>query len=336
MKNILKFLLYYLLVYLGTLIVLTFIYIQYISCTHIVIGSTFPFSYQLLIYAVFKALPLVTILTPFILTVYKVRHKGFAVSSALTYSIVCLLSFLVFLPCIEAGRDIAYKRINTVNFETNLNDNIAISGGYFRKVGDKTYYFIDDSYMNYSHVVELHDAKDASMRPEDYLLSVDLSSEFAKSTYPFRDTSLKEILGNTVYNALEVLDILLFSVTIAHSNGVIPWLFFITLGLALASCYGFVRFSSWSMMNYLFVISNTIYIILFNCFYYTQYFSPIRVMLEELIFGEGATRFRYFYNHRVDLPLCLINIITASLILAAGIIVSKIRKVRDNEDDLDL
>lgn len=346
MKNVLKSFFYYVIVFAILVFVVTFVYVQYLCCTHLVAGSSFPVTKALVGYSLSKSLPLVIYICPLILIIFKIRHPKVApVRTFIAYVVLMAVTWLLALPASLLFGQKLVKRLNVNEFELNFNDNIELSGKYFRKLEHNIYYFIDNSQHNRSHVVELYNDGNARVRygyskptadqirfPREQNINVSMASFFAAEAEPFRDTYLKEVLDTSTKGVLDYAEIALFSAQKSFFTGPRAWVVFLSVAVALCSVWGYTRLSSWRLVNYLMCVATSAMIFVYNCAYYTRPLRPLREALHKVVFGVGLAqgevpkRFPYFFNNSIDLPLAVCNLSMALLIVFAGVAVFFIKK----------
>ena len=136
MKKRIDFILYYLCILIAGCFCATFVYVQYIGCTHFVAGNMFHPAKEIVLAAFFQSVPLVLLCVPLLLTVYK----------------MCAFSWGILYPLAETG-----KKSACGNGSILLNTGeISLSGGYFRKSAEAVYYFTDESENKTADVMLLH------------------------------------------------------------------------------------------------------------------------------------------------------------------------------------
>lgn len=351
MKNVLKSLFYYIIVFFILIAVVTFVYVQYLCCTHLVAGSSFPVTKSLIGYSLSKSVPLIVFISPLILIVFKIRHpKVSPVLTFVTYLILMAATWLLALPAALKFRQSLVKRLDVSKFELNYNDNIDISGRYFRRLEHNIYYFIDTSAHNRSHVIELYNDGNARVRygysrptadqiryPREQNINVSMASFFAAEAEPFRDTYLKKVLDTSITSVLDYAEIALFTAQKSYYTSIRAWVAFLSVAVALCSVWAYTRLSSWRLVNYLMCVATSALICFFNCAYFTKLFRPLRELLHKVVFGVGLSggevpaRFTYFFDNSIDLPLAFCNVATGLLIICAGVAVFFIRRKKEGK-----
>lgn len=345
MRERIKFILYYAVMGVFLSIFFTFVYVQYLSCTHIVAGRHFDSSIDIIIYSFLKSVPMTFIFSQLILIIYRVRHDENPVSSFVIFCILSVITWVVLFPIAENYRNRLTRKLNTESFDISYNDNIPLSGGYFRKTEHNIFYFTKDSEKDFAHVIELFNDGHAPLLtgeipptpeqlryPRERMLRVGPGSFYTLEVWPFRDTHMKEILDSSIYTLMDYAEILLFSAVRCWNTSLLGWAAFLSLAFALGTVYAYSKLSSWRLINYLSVITTYGAIIALNCFYFTPLLKNLRDYCIKVVFGVNgfgnAKHFLYFWNNGVDLSICFINILVGLVILLLAFIAKCIRQSR--------
>ncbi|MBQ1949281.1 MAG: hypothetical protein II367_03885 [Treponema sp.] len=315
MRKPVALILYYLTVTMLNLAVGIFFFTQYFNSITLVAGKSIDFSAEVIAYGLFESLPLVFILVPMFVTFYKIRHLGSPVSSCITYCALMLVTWFCFFPLTEVLQKNVYSMLTPIE---NLESKSDLSGGYFRNINGKLYYFVSDSKNNVADVFKLFD----SARPNSYadrdFIQIGNLSRFSDSAGEFHDPIIKESSPEIPFKISEIAATLKSSARNAWDNGLIAWLCFCSLGFALTSLYSFVRISSWKLVNFYWVSFFTSIVLWFNYFYFQPEFSLVRKALFNLFHESG--RLSFFLVRDISLPLTCINLIFALIMTSIGII----------------
>lgn len=324
MTKRIDFIVYYAGVLLAGCVCATFMYIQYIGCTHFVAGHIFRLEKTMLLYAFFQSLPVVLIFMPLLMTVYKIRHLSHPVWSVLAFVGMCVLSWGVLYPLAEIGKNAVLTE--TVRSRL-LPDSIPVSEGYFRTSEQNVYYFISDSDGGTASVLKLSDAAETDFRGADGTLDVSADSGFYADAAPFREPCVKESLSDFPRETVRLLSGILTAAACAWQDGLVSWVFFCSLCVALASSYSYIKMSSWRLVNYLAVLLTNGAVLVFNGLYYSG-FGGIRSSLNDFLYGGGHGRLTFFSSRNIDMPLFVINILFAALVVAAALIITAVAERR--------
>ena len=98
MKKALEMVINFFAILTAGLIIGTFVYIQYLICINLIAGTHVELSKHILFYAFFESSPVVFLLMIPCLIIYKIRHLTNPVATAITFVILSLTTWLVFLP----------------------------------------------------------------------------------------------------------------------------------------------------------------------------------------------------------------------------------------------
>lgn len=348
----LKFFLYYILTCGLLLLIITFVYAQYLSSTHAVVGSSAgTVTTALVVYAFFKATPIVLCFAPLALIIFRLRHDEAHLISILFFIILVAINFLILLPITERTYEKLIRRIDITDFEIGYNDNIPLTGGFFRTTDHCIYYFLGEERNGRAKVIELyndghervrygyrHLTADQIRYPRFLWVAVGSDSFYILEASPFRDIIFKESLelshsekntvsesimrhlNPTLYAVMDFFEIPLFSMRKLHALGPRGWLVFLSFAFSLSAVYAWTKLSSFRFINFLNCMLVYFIIFWFNGFYFTKLFSPIRVWLER--------KFNHFpFVHSLiftDLsaPLFFINIAVGLFIIIFGVIMT--------------
>lgn len=342
MNNIARLIVYYILMAVLLTVIVTGVYAQYLSSTHIVAGKIFCASRSLVVYSLLKAVTLVTLFMPLVAIIFTIRHTSTA-TFFVAIIISCVTSFLL-LPVTQIIRNRTARVLSNDigSFDINYNDLIPVSGGYFRKTQHNIYYFIDESAHDHAHVIEVFNDGRARVRygyraptadqtryPRELYLNVAGDSFYASEAYPFRDTFLKEVLDSQISNLFDFTEIVLFSTQKAFNSGVLAWVAFLSFPLCMLATLSFVAASSWKFINFLSCVVTYIAIFALNSIYYMKSFNNVRGVLTNAL-GRGIRNIPLHLNiANIDLTLYAINFVLGCAIILVGVIGTRHRIARD-------
>ena len=253
---------YIMLLIFGTLIGFI-IYLQYFGSISLVAGRTISLSRNIIIFGIFKTLPIIYLLLPFGLMLYKIRHKSRPVLTAFTYTALCLFTWLLLYPFTLRIQE---KLSSNLTPDTILKDQLPLSKNYFRTQNGNIYYFISDEQDGYADVITVHNEKNSESHPIPEKLDISNTSDFYINTQPFRDPLIKDTITDIPFSVIKILDSIKSQAINAKSNGYISWLAFASLGFALCGLYAFIKMSSWHLINAFTILALSSAIIFFNYF----------------------------------------------------------------------
>ena len=288
------------------------------SSLSMVAGKGVFFSKGLVIYTLFDGIPVVLLLVGIVLSVYKVRHGADPVGSAIVYSVLCAVTWIVLMPLSFETRKFAYEEKSRED-----DQELELSGGYFRESDGKLYYFLQDAQDQKADVLVLNDVNSKMEFGKEMILDVSSASSFAADAKPFKDPLIKDTMADPPEVVTNVFVAIRNQAASAWNCGIWSWLFFCGFGFAICACYGLVHSSSWRLVNILLIFSYSTFVMWFNNFYYSSSFSVARKFLGELMLGENYCRGKFFVDNCVELPLFIFNLIIGAVALIVGILLSK-------------
>ena len=288
------------------------------SSLSMVAGKGVFFSKGLVIYTLFDGIPVVLLLIGIVLSVYKVRHGADPVGSAIVYSALCAVTWIVLMPLSFEARKFAYEEKSRED-----DQELELSGGYFRESDGKLYYFLQDAQDQKADVLVLNDVNSKMEFGKEMILDVSSASSFAADAKPFKDPLIKDTMADRPEVVTNVFVAIRNRAASAWNCGIWSWLFFCGFGFAICACYGLVHSSSWRLVNILLIFSYSTFVMWFNNFYYSSSFSGARKFLGELMLGENYCRGKFFVDNCVELPLFIFNLIIGAVALIVGILLSK-------------
>ncbi len=323
MRKSFEMVLHFILILTAALIVGVLVYIQYVAAENLVAGCSVDFPKKLFLYGFFKNAPTVLLLMIPLMLIYKVRHLANPGLTTLTYIFLCLTVWFVLLPLTQIGEQAIFGRE-----KISLSKENALTGGYFRKINDKYFYFIQDenSETATAQVLELFDEWNPDRFGDKANISVGKTSAFATAARPFRDTLIKQNLQSVSHRIMKMISLYNRSVVRSWENGYISWLCFCSLGFLLASTYSMIAVSTWRMINITYIVIVQTGAIIVNTFYFFDSFFATRLFLNKLFYGEDFSRFQYFQNRLIQLPLVAMNLAFGMLVIIAGSILTAARR----------
>lgn len=322
MRKVISLILDYFLTLVVSFAIGMFICIQYFDSINLVAGERFFVSKETVVLGVFYTLPVMFLLLPFALMLYKIRHKDNPALSLAVFAALSLLNWFIFYPVTLKFQTIAEKKFseskNTDFFKLN-----ELSSGYFRHSAGKLYFFNKQTEENSADVILLDDSSAPLDFAKEEKIDVSVSSEFYRDSSPFRDPLTKETMKDIPYQIINIFHSIKFQAIRAWNYGFISWLCFCSLGFALCSLYSLIKFSSWRMVNALTALIFTGTAIWFNDFYFSTTCGGMRNFLQSFFYEGGKLNF--FIDKGIEFPLMLINLLFGLIFTVIGIVIAIFR-----------
>lgn len=324
MRKVITLILDYFLILVIGFIIGMFIFLQYYDSISLVAGTKVTLSREIVLYGVFSTLPVLFILAPFGMMLYKIRHRSNPKSTFATYCLLCLVNWFLFYPLSLMFQNQMSKDMSSENIN-NQND---LSAEYFRKSCGKLYYFSHKSKDGIADVVLVEDPLDVNSFASEVEVNVDGNSDFAKDSYPFHDPLIKESMNDIPYLIINLFRSIKVQAIHAWNYGIIAWLCFCSFGFALGSFYSLLKFSSWRLVNAFLMLFFTSVVIWFNDFYFSVYNEEPRNFLRSLFYDSGKLNF--FVDRGIEFPLMLINLLVALVFVVSGIMLTILRNQEED------
>lgn len=321
MRKIISLILDYFCTLLVGFAVGMFIFVQYSDSVSLVAGERFFISKEMIVSGFFSVLPIIFLLLPLALILYKIRHKSNPVSSFITFILLSLANWFAFFPITLKIQTQFEKNLFEKNYVAKQND---LTKGYFRQAGGKLYYFNNNSESDSADVLMIEDTSEPATFASEKNIDISKNSEFAKAANPFRDSLTKETMTNIPYPIINVFSSIKLQAMRAWNYGFFSWICFCSLGFALCSLYSLIRFSSWRMINALGALVLSGIVIWFNDFYFSAANNSVRNFFQSLFYEGG--HFNFFIEKGIEFPLFLINMLFWLIFTTIGIIIAILHK----------
>ena len=317
MKKALKLAVIYLLfLFLGTVFG-TLLYSLYLNLLNFIAGQEISFfSDNELFDSFFYVLFCMLFFMPALISYYRIRHPG-GILQFLVYVVLCLITWLVLVPCTSTLQDWCRKRF-VVATETQY-----LTPNYFRHVDNTVYYFTKDFETQDGMVAEAP-AVVISTTEEgvvEYRTVKNYDNlEVNRKAVPYREIQLKHIFGSESNPIPVDFKIIIKNSTAAYKGGLRTLLTLLSFVLLLSSVYALTNFFDWRLLNAVILFIATACILCLNSVYYLPEYSSIISKLTSNGF------FRSF-GKIVDQPLLFIcNCVLALIFISAGVIKIAVRK----------
>ena len=161
MRKPIALILDYLTVTLLCIVAGIFFFTQYFNSLTLVAGKNIDFSADIIAYGLFETLPLIFLFIAMFVIFYKIRHLSSPVSSLITFSVLMAVTWFCFFPFTLVLKEKVYSMLTPLETLENKNE---LSGGYFRTIDGKIYYFVTDTKDDIADVFKLFD----NGRPNSY------------------------------------------------------------------------------------------------------------------------------------------------------------------------
>ena len=318
MKKALKLALIYLLMLILGTVLGTLLYSLYLNLLSFVAGCEITFFtddelFRSLFYVMFCTELLILPLISY----YRIRHPG-GVLQLIVYIVLCLLTWIVVIPCSFTLRDFCTTRFTSTNTREYLSPN------YFRKVDDTVYYFTTEFNTPVQGripeasaiVIDTSEDGDVAFKTVGDFPGLSLNKE----ALPFREIQLKKIFGEDENPVPVDFKILNSKINAAYKGGLAHWLTLLSFVLLLCSVYGITNFFDWRLLNTVILFITTALILCLNSMYFTPQFDSLKARIMDNSF------FRFLGGIVSEPILVIINIFFTLIFIVTGIIRFAVRK----------
>lgn len=239
MKNSLLLVVVFGLSFLGLTLFGSLVFVSYINTCSIVVGVEPELKFaDVFFYVLIFIIPFVVTCGCLFMVFYIIRHPNQPWTTYVTYFLICLLVWLVIIPCIgKLGHNV--KKENTVK---------PLSSGYFRYEDNGLYYYTDNSTL-YINSDKSFLRGSANLDNRKLLGAVKI-----RVNDPIIADSLK--VHPFVCDVADT--ILMYGITARKFalSGYVKYLVFFTMGVALISLVLLAKVSAWPLLNVGLVLLN--------------------------------------------------------------------------------
>ena len=246
MKKALSLLFMFIIFLFAGSILATLFYSFFLGVLNYVVGLKVSiFEIDTIINSFFYILPLIIMLIPSVLSYYRVRHFG-TLPQIITYLIICVLSWGVFLPLTIKAQE-HYFRNNSIVYQKN-----ELTPNYFRQDKKFVYYFTkelsSDKYSkNIVPTVIIDTSEEKSIEIKNNIISKNFV--LYRDAYPFTDIIIKDTFStNKLRFFIDYKSLLNYAYS-SLNHGISFYLGFLTLALALTSLFAFTNIFSWCIIK---------------------------------------------------------------------------------------
>lgn len=302
--------------YILMLVVFAFIgelsYMVFYETTLLMAGSRIMlFDGGALLRGLTVVLPVTMLCSGAMLAVHRVRHSGGGFLSMLVYVLLGIITWYALFPVfllIIGKIDAAYGGANAQTERVSK-----LTGGYFREYGRDTVYFPQDFETENMAAVYINGYEEASDAVSIKLIS---HKQMTDDAAPFRDILIKNTVPGTANWVTEGFVHFMEHAKRAWSRGIISYLAFASLGVALFSVYALSFCSRWRLMGVVIMLSMYLGVLAFNALYASDALASVRAWSLSLPFGGN------------DVVLMCVNLSIAVLMVLLGALSSLIRARR--------
>lgn len=306
MKKALKLILMYILIVVLGIIFGVLFYSLYLGVRDCIAGRPLElFRKQDIINSFYFIAGCILIFICPVMVYIRIRNKG-SVWHFVAYILLSIITWGVAFPSLIYFQDKSLAKIKS--------DKPVLSSGYFRENGDKVYYFTNE-YEPAGAVTTV--VIDKSVTGEVSVESIQYAPDFVlmENAAPYKDVLIKEAFSDYSIPAVVNLELIMKNAQRAMKDGITFYLAFLSLGLVLASLYGLAPLFDWKLMNTCILVFGTTIILIFNTFFYSPSFVLFRAR-----YVDNKNFFIALSKYMNDPMLVLINIVSALIIIIAGII----------------
>ena len=316
MKKALRLVLtYFLFLVLGTAVGMFFYYV-YLHLQASVAGQQAAFlKREDLLRVLFYVLGCLLLFVCPAMVYVRISNKG-GIAHFITFIILSAVTWAVLIPLLGHFE-------SKVLYNTKDSSKV-LSGGYFREIDDKIYYFTDD-YNKNPYIDTTTIVIDTSAEGTVEIEKTKPSRDFIlfRDSAPYSDVLLKRAFGESDKQSLISFSLIIQHAQTAFSKGWTFWLGFLSLGLLFASLYGAADLFRWRLLNSGFLMLMTFGILAANTLYYHPVVTSFRRQ-----YINNKTFFIFLGKYMDDPLLVLVNVVLSLVFIIIGIVRFATRKKR--------
>ena len=287
-------------------------YMVYCNTAYLVAGRPIElFNAYALARGFFIVVPVVIVLSPLFLSLYRIRHSGGGFLPVVVYILLCAATWIVLFPLfIEFKRKAGQSLLPAPKS--------ALTAGYFRPYAGDVAYLLRDASASETAAVVLKSAGDENAVRLSHIDTNVMEAESA----PFADILIRETVPSFPAWIKSGIDTIELRAETAWKSGRFAWLGFLSFALALCSTYAVSFCSDWRLVGILYLLIMDAGVLSFNLLYYSEYFKRLREAGAPL-----ANAFPFFARSGEPLLIC-INAGIAILCVAVGCLAAVVRAKR--------
>ena len=288
------------------------VYMVYFNTAHLVAGRAIElFNAYALARGFFVVVPVVIVLSPLFLSLYRIRHSGGGFLPVAVYILLCAVTWIVFFPLFIEFKRKAERSLPPAAKST-------LTAGYFRPYAGEIVYLPHDVSSRESSAVVLKKAGDENAV---ILTQIDINAMEAESA-PFDDVLIRETVPVFPAWIVSGMDMIELHAELAWKSGHFAWIGFLSFALALCSTYAVSFCSDWRLVGILYLLIMDGGVLSFNLLYYSEYFKALREA------GPLQAHAFPFFARSGDPLLICINVIIAILCITVGCLAAAVRAKR--------
>ncbi len=241
---------------------------------------------------------------------YRIRHP-YGVPQLIAFIILTLFTWGGLYPGLHFLEEKVYEIRPSSTQISHL------SGGYFRKSGDKVYYFTRDFYSNpiteddtNTIIIDTSDDGDVTFEK----IKDDPDFELYSVAKPYNEIQAKESFSTNYYDIGLNFRLLFDKGLECYNLGWTYFLGYVSIALVLASLYAFTSMFSWKLINTTVVFMTSILILCVNTFFY----SPVQTkFMGKVNSNEIVNWLNRFFDSSA---IVILNVITAIIFIVIGVV----------------
>lgn len=286
-------------------------YMVYFNTAHFVVGRPIELvNAYALARGFFIVVPVVIVLSPLFLSLYRIRHSGGGFLPVIVYILLCATTWTVLLPLFIEFKRKAEGTLSPVSKSS-------LTAGYFRPYSGEVAYLPHDAPAPETAVV-LNSTGDENAV---CFSQIDMSVMEAESA-PFADILIRETVPPVPAWIVSGMDMIEMHAELAWKSGRFAWLGFLSFAFALCSTYAVSFCSDWRLVDILYLLIMDGGVLSFNLLYYSEYFKRLREA------GAPLANALSFFARSGDPLLICINVSIAILCIAVGCLAAAVRVKR--------
>ena len=287
-------------------------YMVYFNTAHLIAGRTLELvNTYALVRGFFIVVPVVIVLSPLFLSLYRIRHSGGGFLPVTVYILLCAATWIVLFPLFIEFKRKAFETLPPASKS-------ALTAGYFRPYAGDVAYLLDDASTPERAAVVLSSAGDENAVSIAHIDAGVMEAESA----PFDDILIRETVPSVPDWIKSGIDTIELRAERAWMSGRFAWLGFLSFAFALCATYAISFCSDWRLVGILYLLIMDGGVLSFNLLYYSEYFEHLRRGAAPL-----AKALPFFARLGDPLLIC-INIGIGILCIIAGCLAAVVRAKR--------
>lgn len=283
------------------------IYMIYSLCTGLVAGQGFTvFNMDLFTNGLFLSAPIVIVLSSIFMVLYFIRHRASGMGIFIVFGVIYAVMWIAVIPLTI----ISYKDYKEEIIKSDKP--VILSTGYFRDNGNQIFYYSKISNQNVASGVCI----DKYTTEKNFRTFKNVQLPY---TAKFKDPLIQESVKIPLLLKISVIGVNELNRIMDYfaGNGILSWLCFCTMGLAIF-CVSFIRnVSKWRLVNVCTVVFLTLAIVVFNILILSS--GLIHSMAQRI---NDVSKLPDKYN----LSMMIFNVLVAVILVVFSIVSSRISR----------